>query len=240
MNWVNQISVNSLIRAGVWFGVSLVWFKLLQAVLIGYFRKLAKRTSTDIDDLAIEIIGKIRPQFYVFLAFYIGVQFINLGEVVASLLRGVLVVWVVYYVVIALQILIVDKVSKAVAKDKDESTQQALGIISSLVKGVLWGVGALFVLSNFGVNVTSVIAGLGIGGLALALAVKDILGDLLSSIAIFLDKPFKVGDTIEVDGSKGEVKQIGIKTTRLKGEAGKEIVVPNEMLTSKKVQVEKR
>ncbi|MEK7123082.1 MAG: mechanosensitive ion channel domain-containing protein [Patescibacteria group bacterium] len=104
--------------------------------------------------------------------------------------------------------------------------------MSALIEVVLWSLGALFLLSNLGVNVTSIVAGLGIGGIAIAFALQNILSDLFSSFAIQLDKPFEVGDSITVGQHKGIVEKIGIKTTRLRSESGEEIIVPNKDLVS--------
>jgi len=101
----------------------------------------------------------------------------------------------------------------------------------------LWIFGGLLILSNIGVDVTSLIAGLGIGGIAIALAVKDTIGDLFAAFSIFVDKPFKVGDFIEVSPKeKGTVEKIGIKTTRLRTRQGQELIVANKKLTESTIQ----
>jgi small-conductance mechanosensitive channel len=101
---------------------------------------------------------------------------------------------------------------------------------------VLWSVGLLFILSNFGIDVTSLVAGLGVGGIAIALAAQNILGDLFSSLAIYLDKPFAVGDVIMVGDVTGTVTYIGVKTTRIRALSGEEVIVSNRDLTAARIK----
>jgi len=108
--------------------------------------------------------------------------------------------------------------------------------LNIIIKIILWIIGLLLILSNLGINITSLVAGLGIGGIAIALALQNILSDLFSSFAIYFDKPFKVGDFIIIGKDMGTVEQIGIKTTRLRALQGEQIVISNQELTSARIQ----
>ncbi|HJQ52466.1 MAG TPA: mechanosensitive ion channel domain-containing protein [Gemmatimonadaceae bacterium] len=111
------------------------------------------------------------------------------------------------------------------------TTFKAIGAAARLTIWVILGVAAL---SSNGVQVRAVLTGLGIGGLAVALAVQNILGDLFAAIAIVLDKPFVVGDSISVENYRGKVENIGLKTTRVRSESGEQIIFANgELLKSK-------
>jgi small-conductance mechanosensitive channel len=111
------------------------------------------------------------------------------------------------------------------------TTVRALGLMG---KAVLWTMIALLVLHNAGINITALIAGLGIGGVAVALALQNILADVFASISILLDKPYQVGDFIAVGDSMGTVERIGIKTTRLRSLSGEQLVFSNgELLKSR-------
>lgn len=103
-------------------------------------------------------------------------------------------------------------------------------------RALIWGAAALFVLSNLGFNVSSVLAGLGIGGVAVALAAQAVLGDLFAAIAIYLDKPFIAGDNIQVGDMSGTVEHIGVKTTRVRSSNGELLVYPNSSLASARIQ----
>jgi small-conductance mechanosensitive channel len=109
-------------------------------------------------------------------------------------------------------------------------------MVQLVVKVCLWSFGLLFILSNLGVNITSLIAGLGSGGIAVALAMQNILGDLFSYFAIYFDKPFVKGDFIIIGPQLGVVDKIGIKTTRIRALQGEEIIISNSELTSSRIQ----
>jgi small-conductance mechanosensitive channel len=117
------------------------------------------------------------------------------------------------------------------------TTFAALGFVARLA---LWSALVLLGLQNLGVNVTALVAGLGIGGIAVALAVQNILGDLLSSVAIVLDRPFELGDFVIIDDMLGTVEHIGLKTTRIRSLFGEQIVVGNSQLLESRIRNYKR
>jgi small-conductance mechanosensitive channel len=127
-----------------------------------------------------------------------------------------------------------------VQKNNPDTNKSLVNILEIGTKIIVWALGLLFILSNWGLNITSLIAGLGIGGIAIALAVQSILGDLFNSLTIFFDKPFEVGDIIEFEGKIGTVEKIGIKSTRIKALKGEQIVIPNSNLTSSNINNFKR
>lgn len=227
-------SVKSFLVAFVALVLFLLLFKIFQAVVLSRLEKVAKRTKTDLDDAFIEIIRTIRPPFYFFLAFYFAVNFLTLHSLVQTVVNTALIIWVVYQAIVAVQVFI-NYITRKSFEKGDKSHQAAIQTLSKITKGVLWVVGALFILSNLGINITSLVAGLGIGGVAVALALQNILGDLFSSFAIFFDKPFVVGDFIIVGEHLGVVEKIGIKTTRIRSLRGEEIVISNQELTSARV-----
>ena len=147
-----------------------------------------------------------------------------------------MIAWVILQVIIATQILIDYVVRKKMGEEEDVAAENAINILGKLSKWILWSVGLLLILSNLGINVTSLIAGLGIGGIAIALALQNTLSELFSSFSIYFDKPFIPGDFIVVGDKKGTVEKIGIKTTRLKALQGEELVISNKELTSAQIQ----
>jgi small-conductance mechanosensitive channel len=110
------------------------------------------------------------------------------------------------------------------------SLSSAIGIIRMLVTVILFSIALVVVLSNLGVNVTGLVAGLGVGGIAIGLAAQGTVADLLAALAIIFDKPFRVGDTILYDKSKGVVERIGLKSTRIRGPGGEERIIANKKL----------
>jgi small-conductance mechanosensitive channel len=118
----------------------------------------------------------------------------------------------------------------------DPSTVAAMDLVGFLLRLVLWAAVLLVLLDNLGVNVTTLIAGLGVGGIAVALAAQNVLGDLFSSLAIVLDKPFVVGDFIVVGEFMGSVEHVGLKTTRLRSLSGEQVVFSNTDLLNSRVR----
>ncbi|MFC1623643.1 mechanosensitive ion channel family protein, partial [Patescibacteria group bacterium] len=214
----------------------LLVFKVFQFYILRRLKKVAERTKTDADDTLISVVQSLRPRFYYFLAFYLATYSIVLSDLVKNIIEGILIILVVYQVIIASQVIIDYILEKKAGEKEDLETKTAIKNISGLIKFVLWVLGLMLILSNLGVNITSLIAGLGVGGIAIAFAMQNILSDLFSSFAIYFDKPFKVGDFIMMGTDAGTVEKIGIKTTRIRTSQGEELVVSNQELTSARIQ----
>jgi small-conductance mechanosensitive channel len=227
-------SVKNYLFAFLVFLAILFLAKIFQFLVLRHFKKLAQKTKTDIDDLFIDILNKVRPPFYFFLALYFALKTLKIVFWLEKALTAILIVWVITLAISAFQS-VLDYLIRKKAKE-DKTTESAFRLLGKILKGVLWGIGILFILSNLGVNITSLIAGLGIGGVAIAFALQNILEDLFSSFAIYFDKPFKVGDFIVVGNHKGTVEKIGIKTTRIRSIHGEEVVISNRELTTAKIQ----
>ncbi len=237
--WKYQLAGNTVgifVVALVVFILFLFIFGIFQKVILSRLKKLAEKTKTDIDDTVISIIKSINPPFYSFLAFYAATFFLILSDFFKKSLDVILIIWVVVQVVIAVQILIDYMVRKRMVKEEDTATENAINILGKLSKGVIWVFGVLLILSNMGINITSLVAGLGIGGIAIALALQNILSELFSSFAIYFDKPFVPGDFIVIGDKKGVIEKIGIKTTRMRALQGEEIVISNKELTTAQIQ----
>lgn len=129
--------------------------------------------------------------------------------------------------------------SKVFGKD-NASLVGSVSIIKFLVRTALWAVIAIFLLGNWGFDITALVAGLGIGGIAIALAVQNVLGDLFASLSIVVDKPFSIGDMIIVDEYKGFVEHIGLKTTRVRSISGEQLIFSNADLLKSRVRNYKR
>jgi len=226
------------IACGV-FVLALVVLGLFKKVILWRLAWLAKQSETDIDDTLIAIVRRVNPPFYAFIAFYIGLQFIELRDIVAKAITAVILIWVTHLVIQSVKIFI-NRIVKVHLGEDDGSSRAAIQLLSGVLTFVLWVIGLLLVLQNLGVNVTSLIAGLGIGGVAIALALQSILGDLFSSFAIVFDKPFAIGDFIIVGETMGTVEHIGIKTTRLRSLSGEQITISNTDLTGARIQNYKR
>jgi len=231
--WGN--SVHEYVLAFGVFVLAFVVLKMFQRIVLRGLKKLAERTNTTADDALIKIFDRLRPPFYFFLALYSATYVLTLADVLRAVVDGILVIWVAYYVVMSVQSLI-DYIVGILAGDADAQTKTAYRHVGTLGKFALWVVVLLVVLSNLGVDITALVASLGIGGLAIAFAFQKILEDLFASFAIHFDKPFVIGDFVIVGEHMGVVKSIGIKTTRIQALQGEEIVISNRELTSTRVQ----
>lgn len=115
-----------------------------------------------------------------------------------------------------------------------------MGGVIIVLKAIVWFMGAVLLLDNLGYNVATILAGMGIGGIAIALAAQNILGDLFSYFVIFFDKPFEIGDFVNAEGKSGTVEYIGIRTTRIRSISGEEVVLSNTKLTGNALHNYKR
>jgi small-conductance mechanosensitive channel len=132
--------------------------------------------------------------------------------------------------------LILGVIGRKVAEENGSGAlASAMAIIRVLVSVALFAIAGILILDNLGVNVTALVAGLGIGGIAIGLAAQGIFSDLFAALAILFDKPFKKGDTIRYDGSTGTVERIGLKTTRLRSITGEQLVMANTKLLEREI-----
>ncbi|HMB25807.1 MAG TPA: mechanosensitive ion channel family protein [Patescibacteria group bacterium] len=228
----------------IFVGVILA-LKIFKSFILIRLKKLSKKTKTDFDDILVTSLQKVKSWFYIFVALFFAVKVLVLSELVATVLNILILVAVVYEVVKTASRFVdylVNKVLKSkqtATKDKKYS-RSMLQAISIILKAVLWIVAIILILSNLGINVTSLIASLGIGGIAIALALQNILTDIFSSFSLYVDKPFEIGDFIAVGGDSGTVERIGLKTTRIRTLQGEELVISNKELTTARVQNFKR
>jgi small-conductance mechanosensitive channel len=230
-NFFRSISTFLLVFLG-----SFLFFRVFRFYFLKRLTNLAQKSKVKFDDFVIKSIKAIKPFSYLLFSFYLGFQFLETSPFVQKIANAVFIVWLVIQVILLIQVLIDYLFKKYFLSKGEEESKMAIHLIGQVLKGVLWVVGLLLVLSNLGVNITSLVAGLGIGGVAVALALQNILGDLFSSFSIYFDKPFKVGDYIVVGQQSGIVQKIGLKTTRLMALQGEQIIISNRELTSSRIQ----
>ncbi|MFC1645000.1 mechanosensitive ion channel family protein [Patescibacteria group bacterium] len=221
---------------------ALIVFKVFQFIIIKKLEKAAKVTKTDVDDFIISLVKSIKPPFYFIISIYIALISLDSIPVAKKFIDVAIWLIVSYQVIIVLQKIIDYMVDRITTDENGEfdNDKEIVKLLGNILKVVLWLIAILLVLSNLGVNVTSAVAGLGIGGIAIAMAVKDVLSDIIASFTIFLDKPFKVGQSIKFGSDVGEVKRIGIRSTKIKTLQGEELVVTNQDLAKARIQNYKR
>ena len=230
---------NSGIDYAVAFGIvvgGVVLLRVFRDVVLHHLKAVASRTSTDLDDFLVKTLNRIHWPLYLVVSVYVALQALSLPSVVERLFHYALVIGGTYYVV-RTALGFVDYFSEKIIRRKDGGSDASVArMVVKVAKGGVWAVASLMVLSNLGYNVSALVAGLGVGGIAVAFALQNILGDIFSSVSIYFDKPFEVGDFIVVGEHMGVVKRIGIKSTRIEALQGEEVVISNRELTSARIQ----
>jgi small-conductance mechanosensitive channel len=211
----------------------LIILRILKGLLVHHFNILAQKTDTDIDDLIVDLLNKTNFLLLFILSLYVGSYFLALPENIDKIKTGMAFVVILFQIAIWGSGIINYLVKKTFQTTLTQTQTSAIGFFG---KFVLWSALFIIALQNLGINVTSLIAGVGIGGIAIALAVQNILGDLFASVSIMLDKPFIVGDFIIVDEHAGNVENIGLKTTRVRSLSGEQLVFSNNDLLSSRIK----
>jgi small-conductance mechanosensitive channel len=232
-DWIAAV-VASLVLAVV--------FHFLKRVLVHRLSSMAAKTAARIDDLLVDILSHTRFLFLLIIAFYIGSQYLELPPKPTRIID--------HFIVIALLVQLAFWGNRAIAlwlgdymkrhRDTDASSATTMSVLGFIARVVLWSVLVLMVLGNLGFNITTLVASLGIGGVAVALASQSILGDIFASLVIAMDKPFVLGDFLIVDDDLGTVEYIGLKTTRLRSLGGEQIVFSNGDLLKSRIRNYKR
>ncbi|MDZ7726581.1 MAG: mechanosensitive ion channel family protein [Candidatus Campbellbacteria bacterium] len=213
---------------------AILW--VFKQITFSFLKKRKDKLGGDVGYALFEMASYVKFWFYLAISLYVGTQFLELSARASLVFERVFLVALVAQAIILGSIFLRFLLRQKYAKGKSATIQSAVEILSTVAVALLWILGVLFVLSNFGVEITSLIAGLGVGGLAVALALQGVLGDLFSSLAIYFDKPFEVGDFIEYAGNFGTVKHIGMKTSRIELLSGEEFVVTNRELSDGKIR----
>lgn len=234
LQWLTALAVLVTVMAAVW---------LVRMVAVRHLRKLAERTRNKVDDLAVDLLENTKAILVFFAALYFGTLPLTLPEEVSLLLRTMAIIAVLGQAAFWGNQLIAFVLRRVVKERADDpiSGTATYTALSFILRLALWSLVVVLALDNIpGVQVTSLITGLGIGGIAIALAVQNILGDLFASLSIVLDKPFVIGDFVVVDDLSGTVEHIGLKTTRVRSLGGEELVFSNNDLLSSRIRNFKR
>lgn len=210
----------------------------LKGMVLRRLNAYAPARANYLDDLAIKVLAATNPLFMFFMGVYAGSLWLTLPEKTAA--------WLSHFTiaVLLLQLARWGDVGvrawlhhyRAHRAESDAASTTSTAALGFVARAAIWLVAILMILDNAGVNITTLVASLGIGGIAVALALQNILGDLFSSLSIVLDKPFVVGDFIIVDDAVGTVEYVGLKTTRIRSLGGEQIVFSNSDLLKSRIR----
>lgn len=242
MEFLNTIVYDNTLRAwGIALGIGvvvLVALRVVQGIGVARLGKLAAKTHLPGGELVVAALHKTRLFTLLIVAFYLATLGLELPDRVRNIITNVTVVLLLLqagvWIVAALNAWLERYRQRQLTADPAAVT--TVSALAFLGKLAIWSAVLLLALDNLGINVTALITGLGIGGVAVALAVQNILGDLFASLSIVLDKPFVIGDFLIVDDHLGSVEHIGLKTTRLRSLSGEQLVFSNSDLLKSRIR----
>ena len=220
--------------------LSMVLAKVFYWLCSTTFRKLTKKTKTNLDDILLDKLEEPIVFGVILGGFYFSIQYLNILESYESILSQA------FYILFAINItwltsrifvsLISEYIEPLVSRTESDLDDQLLPILKKGINITIWILGLLVALNNIGVNVSALLAGLGVGGIAFAMASKDTIANMFAGFTIFADHPFKINDRIKTKEFDGYVREIGIRTTRVQTLQGRMVIVPNEKITNQTIE----
>ena len=229
----------------------LQWLTAVAALLISVFllriiqhlagRRLAAfatQSATPWDDVLVVLISRTKLLFLIVVSIFLASLFVELPDRIQSFVSNLLIITLliqsgIWGITIIATVL---DTYRQNALEENRAAVTTINLIGLVIRIALWSIIALLILDNLGVNVTALVAGLGIGGVAVALALQNVLGDLFASLSITFDKPFIIGDFLVVGEHMGSVENVGLKTTRVRSLSGEQLVFSNSDLLNSRIR----
>jgi MscS family membrane protein len=203
-------------------------------------KKLTSKTKTKIDDIIVDMIEEPVVLALTIVGLWYGLHRLNFPEEwydwmgkVYHILIAINITWLVARLIDAI---IEEYIVPLTEKTESDFDDQIIPVVRKGLKSTIWALGIIIALNNAGYDVTALIAGLGIGGLALAMAAKDSVANIFGGLMIFTDKPFKVGDRIKINGFDGTISEVGLRTSRMVTLEGRLVTIPNSQFTGNMVE----
>ncbi|MEC7954805.1 MAG: mechanosensitive ion channel family protein [Bacteroidota bacterium] len=233
---------NSILNWAIAVGILILSFvvvKMLYWIFSNVIRRLTSKTKTNLDDVLIDKLEKPLTYLVLILGYWISIHYLVFKEEVELVLENAAYfLLVIDFTAILSRIVdaLITEIIMPISEKSDSSfDNQLIPVIQKGVRSIIWILGIIIGLDNIGFDITAMIAGLGIGGLALALAAQDSVKNIFAGIMIFLDKPFRIKDRIQVDGFDGIVEEVGLRSTRLRTLEGRIVTIPNSRFTDNSV-----
>ncbi|HEY8935934.1 MAG TPA: mechanosensitive ion channel family protein [Cyclobacteriaceae bacterium] len=229
-----------LIALGIALG-GLLLISLLKKIIAKRIKQAVSKSESKLDDLLVKDIEDFVLPIVTFLFIYWGINYLTLSEKFSRVVDIAISVIITFFVLRFISSTIKVILSSYIQKQENGETKlKQIDGMMIMLNIIIWILGSVFLIDNLGYNVNTILAGVGIGGVAVALAAQNIVGDLFNYFVIFFDKPFEVGDAINVDDKNGTIEYIGVKTTRLRSLTGEQIIIANSDLTKSRVHNFKR
>lgn len=211
----------------------LIAFYCIKHLVLPIIGRIVVRSEESWLSGTVRALTRVSGLFYVPVALLIGVLQLKLPVQVTFVLHTVLTTTLVVQLTLTLQNIMRDLITRAWEGRRDATAAGALKVATTLV---LWIAALLLILNSLDIKVTTFVASLGVAGIAVAFAIQNILADIFSSFSIYFDRPFRIGDKIEIGSDAGIVRKIGLKTTRIETARGEELVIPNKELTGTRIR----
>ena len=216
---------------------SILFVKVIIRVFVKRLKNLAERTATKFDDFLIKILEKIGLPVLYISCFYLSAKTLKLPIGAGVLINALQMIIITFFAARIMVMLAGWAINTYLAKKQQDSTvARSLDGMLWAVKILIWVLAGITLLDNLGYKVSTLIAGLGIGGIAVAIAAQALLKDFFSYFSIVFDHPFKIGDFIIIGDFMGTVEYIGIKTTRIRSLGGEQVIFSNTDLTDSRVR----
>jgi len=219
---------------------SLIGGKIIYWFFGSIIKKITSKTKTKIDDIIVDMIEEPVVLALAIIGMWYGLHrlefpenwFLFMGKVY-HILIAINITWLIARLIDAI---IQEYIVPLAEKTESSLDDQIIPVVKKGLRSVIWILGIIVALNNAGYDVGALIAGLGIGGLALAMAAKDSVANIFGGIMVFTDKPFKVGDRIKINGFDGKITDVGIRTSRMRTLEGRLVTIPNSLFTGDMVE----
>lgn len=231
-------SVWDLAVAATIFVVVFFALLLLRRLIHSHYTRPTAESQADLIELPLRVAGRTTLGFMLVAALYAGAETLTLSDpadAVVLTLFTIAAFWQAGLWATTALLAWLDRKRRRTLPS-DQAAVGSIGVIAFIARATIWSFVLLLTLDNLGIEIKPLLAGLGIGGIAVALAMQNILGDLFASLSITLDRPFVVGDSLSVDEFSGTVEYIGVKSTRLRSVNGEQIIIPNANLLNSRVR----
>lgn len=214
--------------------------KIIYLIFGKFVKVLTSKTKTKLDDILIDMIEEPVMLAIIIGGMWYATTTLVLSEAGASFFNkifwGLIILNIAWFISRFFEAIVTEYITPMVQNSESDFDDQILPIARKGIKFVIWTLAIIMALNNAGYNIGAILAGLGIGGLALALAAKDLIANIFGGVMIFFDKPFKIKDRIKIDDFDGFVTEIGLRSTRIKTLAGTEVTIPNNAFTESPVE----
>ncbi|HLT06425.1 MAG TPA: mechanosensitive ion channel family protein [Cyclobacteriaceae bacterium] len=232
--WGNTVYDYLFVLGAIIFGVLII--KIIKGPVLRNVKALTSKTKSVVDDFIVDSVERFGiPALYIVVISW-ALRLLNMSPRMISFIEFATTIIVTVLVIRFISSTILMLLTRYVRHQSggEEKVKQLYGIMV-IINVFIWTVGILFLLDNWGKDVTAIIASLGIGGIAIALAAQNIVGDIFNYFVIFFDKPFEVGDFVVIDDKNGVIEYVGLKTTRIKTLSGEQLVFSNSDLTNSRI-----